>query len=390
MAEPVRIYLDYNAGAPLRPEARDAMTAALGSGNASSVHTEGRGARRLVEDARASVARLVGGEPKNVTFTASGSEANATVLSPSLVVGGQTTRTDSLLVSAIEHPSVLAGGRFPPDRVVTIPVDAEGRVTNHSLAALLSEAGERGEKALVSVMLANNETGAIQPVADLAALAHEHGALFHTDAAQAVGRIPVDIAELGADFLTLSSHKLGGPQGAGAIVMVSEEVAFPPLIKGGGQERRRRAGSENVPAIAGFGAAASTAREDLDRASDWARWRDRFAAEVADIPGLTIFSGEADRLPQTLCLGISGFSAETLVIGLDLEGFAVSSGSACSSGKVGPSHVLAAMGVEPDLARSAIRVSFGWATTENDLDKFQTAFREVLERISTAKGGRAA
>ncbi len=391
MSSSGRTYLDYNAGAPLRPEARAAMVAALiDAGNASSVHAEGRNARRLIERARSEVAALVGADPRNVTFTSGGSESNVTVLAPDLVVAGKARPVGRVLLGATEHPSVLSGGRFAKERVTLLPVDREGRVRLDALENALSSADTPGETVLVSVMLANNETGTIQPAVEIAAIGHRHGAFVHTDAAQAVGRMPVDIEALGVDFLTLSGHKIGGPQGSGAIIQRSEDVAFTPLITGGGQERRHRAGTENVAAIAGFGAAAASASRDLAAAERWAEWRDRLAASVADLTEITIFSGDAERLPQTLCVGIAGISAETLVIGLDLEGVAVSSGSACSSGKVGPSHVLAAMGVPAEIGRSAIRVSFGWATDETDLDRFETALRRVLERVWAAGDERAA
>ena len=373
-----RTYLDYNATAPLRGEASAAMVAALGAvGNASSVHAEGRAARARIENARSAVARLAGGEAKLVTFTSGGTEANNTVLTPDWRIGSQIVDLDKLLVGATEHPSVLAGGGFAVDEVETIPVDGEGIIDGAALRVLLTRAGGR---ALVSVMLANNETGAIQPLAEIAAIAHEAGALVHCDAVQAAGRIPLDIKALGVDVMTLSAHKIGGPQGAGAIVRASEAVTFAPLLTGGGQERRTRAGTENVAAIAGFGAAADAALADLERAQGWSQWRDRLA-EIAG-PAATVFSSRAPRLPQTLCLAVPGIPAETLVIALDLAGVAVSSGSACSSGKVAPSHVLAAMGVEPELAKCAIRLSQGWDSAENDLDSFATAWKAVLKHVA--------
>ena len=386
-----RIYLDHNAGAPLRDEARQAMIEAMDrGGNASSVHAEGRHARKLVETARAQLADALGADPRNVTFTASGSEANVSVLSPVVIEGGDRRIVDRLLVGATEHPSVRSGGRFASNQIAEIPVDRAGVIDLDVLSKTLAEAARRGETALVSVMLANNETGVIQPVARIAEMAHAAGAFVHSDAAQATGRIPVRMEDLGVDFLTLSSHKMGGPQGAGAIVTASQDLGFSPLITGGGQEWRRRAGTENVPAIAGFGAAVGASLRDLERSRTWAAWRDRLAASLAKRKGVTIFSEEADRLPQTLCVGFKGISAETLLIGLDLEGVAVSSGSACSSGKVGPSHVLAAMGIDFDLARGAIRISFGWDTSENDLEKFQTAFDKVVERVVANRDEQAA
>jgi cysteine desulfurase len=232
-------------------------------------------------------------------------------------------------------------------------------------------------------MLANNETGVIQPIAEIADLAHRAGAIVHTDAVQAAGRIPIDIAALGVDVLTLSAHKIGGPQGAGAIVRSSEALTFAPLIVGGGQEKRLRAGTENVAAIAGFGAAADAASADLLAAPAWVTWRDRMVAVLRE-SGLTVtvFGENAARLPQTLCVGIEGVPAETLVIALDLEGVAVSSGSACSSGKVAPSHVLAAMGVPDKVAKTAIRISLGWESAESNLDSFANRWGRVLKHVA--------
>jgi len=377
-----RAYLDYNASAPLRPEARAAMAEALDAiGNASSVHAEGRAARATVEAARAGVADLVGGQAKLVTFTSGGTEANNTVLTPEWSRAGKPYRIERLLIGATEHPSVLAGGRFPKDRVHKIPVDRNGIVDPASLERLLAET--RGT-ALVSVMLANNETGVIQPVKDIGAVAHAAGAVVHTDAIQAAGRIPVDIGDLGVDVLTLSAHKIGGPQGAGAIVRADQDLVFAPLLAGGGQERRTRAGTENVPAIAGFGAAARLAATDLTKTHGWSVLRDQIA-EVISASGLpvTVFAAEVARLPQTLCLAVAGTSAETLVIALDLAGVAVSSGSACSSGKVAPSHVLAAMGVESGLAQAAIRISLGWDSNKTDLDVFSRAWGDVIKHIAS-------
>ncbi|HZP20955.1 MAG TPA: aminotransferase class V-fold PLP-dependent enzyme [Bauldia sp.] len=379
-----RLYLDYNATAPLRPEARAAMVEALSAvGNASSVHSEGRDARRRIEAARAAVAALAGGEAKLVTFTGGGTEANATVLTPDWSIAGKPHRIETLLVSGIEHVSVLSGGRFRDDQLRRIPVDGEGVVRLDALSAALAAA--KGP-VLLSLMLANNETGAIQPVADAARIAHAAGALVHTDAAQTAGRIPVDLRALGVDVLTLSAHKLGGPQGAGAILRASEDLVFAPLLTGGGQERRTRAGTENVAAIVGFGAAATAAGADVGRMPALARWRDELAGVVrGSIGKVTVFSESAPRLPQTLCFAVEGVSAETLVIALDLAGVAVSSGSACSSGKVAPSHVLAAMGIAQSVAKGAIRLSLGWDSKESDLHLFSTAWRHVLKHLAPNK-----
>ncbi|MEJ0012589.1 MAG: cysteine desulfurase family protein [Bauldia sp.] len=372
-----RTYLDYNATAPLRPEARAAMIAALdATGNASSVHGEGRAARKVVEQARAEVAALVGGDARYVTFTSGGTEANDTVLTPDWSFAGKPRRADVLFHGATEHPSVTAGGRFARDAVKPIPVDGQGIVDLAALEAMLAAATREGKRALVSVMLANNETGAIQPVRRVADVAHAHNATVHTDAVQAAGRIPVDIAALGVDVLTLSAHKIGGPQGAGAIVRATDAWSFAPLMTGGGQEKRQRAGTENVAAVAGFGAAAKVAAP----LPEWRVWRDRLAAMVG--PSATVFSANVERLPQTLCFAVPGLPAETLLIALDLAGIAVSSGSACSSGKVSPSHVLAAMNVPAALAKCAIRISLGWASTEADLDSFATAWRHVVSHLA--------
>lgn len=379
MAAP-RIYLDYNAGAPLRPDVRAAMIDALGAtGNASSVHGEGRAARARIEAARRRVAALVGADPARVIFTSGGTEANVTALSPRMRVGAGEVAIDVVLVGATEHPSVLAGGRFGRDKVRQVAVDGEGRLDLADLRTHLEAVAAEGKRALVSVMLANNETGTIQPVAEIAAIAQKFGALVHTDAIQAAGRIPVDIAALGVDILTLSAHKLGGPQGAGAIVLGGDLVAPLPLLVGGGQEKYSRAGTQNVAAIVGFGVAAEAARTDLDRQAEWSLWRDQVAAEVAPA---VLLSGGAERLPQTLSLGVQGLSAETLVIALDLEGVAVSAGSACSSGKVGVSHVMKAMKVPEAQAKSAIRVSFGWETAETDIRRFTEVWGRVMRRLA--------
>jgi cysteine desulfurase len=381
-----RAYFDWNATAPLRKEARAAMIAALDlCGNASSVHAEGRAARRLIEDARERVAARVGAAPSNVVFTSGGTEANALALSPLTGEG----KHDRLLVSAIEHPSVLAGGRFAPEAVDTLAVDANGRV---DLAALKQRlAGLSGSKALVSVMLANNETGVIQPIEDVAALAHEAGCLLHVDAVQALGRIPVNINALAADLLTISAHKIGGPKGVGALIRREEGLHIEPLIRGG-QERGARGGTENVAGIAGFGAAASAVLAHLDEErSLMAALRDRLEAGLRTAtPGVVIFGAAAGRLPNTTLFAVRGLKAETAVIAFDLEGVAVSSGAACSSGKVAPSHVLAAMGVPSDLARGGVRVSLGPTTTESDLERFQNAWIKAAGALTRGHQGIAA
>jgi cysteine desulfurase len=368
-----RAYLDWNATAPLRPEAREAMCEALDvAGNPSSVHAEGRAARRLVEAARERVAALVGAEPRNVVFTSGGTEANVLALSPAAGAGNEPC--GRLMVSAIEHPSVLAGGRFSAAAVERLPVTGRGEIDLSALATRLKAAEGR---VLVSLMLANNETGIVQPVSEAAHLVHQAGGMLHVDAVQAAGRIACDINALSADLLTVSGHKIGAPKGVGALIRRDAALSIAdPLIKGGGQERGARAGTENVAAIAGFGAAAAAALAGL--AADRARMiglRDRLEAGLrAASPEVVIFGAEAERLPNTTLVARPGMKAETAVIAFDLNGVAVSSGAACSSGKVQPSHVLAAMGVPPRLAGGAIRVSLGPTTTESEIDRMIEAW----------------
>jgi cysteine desulfurase len=368
-----RVYLDWNATTPLRQEAREAMVAAYDLvGNPSSVHAEGREARRLVEEARAALAAAVGAQPRNIVFTSAGTEANALALSPGLrgPSGGPVQR---LLVSAIEHPSVLAGGRFPADAVSQIRVTHAGIVDLDHLKALLGSG-----PALVSVMAANNETGALQPVTEAARIVHEAGGLLHVDAIQALGKIPFYINEVGADLATFSAHKIGGPKGIGALVMAEGITALVPVLRGGGQELGRRAGTENVAGIAGFGAAVKAAVQALPQDAERLRsLQNRLENGLRAIAGTMIFSENAGRLPNTTLFTAPGLRAETAVIGFDLEGIAVSSGSACSSGKVQPSHVLSAMGFDAKVAQGAVRLSLGWSTQEADINRTLEAWRKL-------------
>jgi cysteine desulfurase len=371
-----RLYLDWNATAPLRREARAAVLAALDmAGNPSSVHAEGRAARRLIEEARENVALLVAAQPRNVAFTSGGTEANMLALTPAS--GTETTPHRKLLVSAVEHASVLAGGRFPAAAIESLPVTGSGEI---DLAVLERRLSELAGPLLVSVMLANNETGVVQPVPQVADLVHKVGGLLHVDAVQAPGRIMCDINALGADLLTLSGHKIGAPKGVGALIRRDAAVPFPvPLMKGGGQERGVRAGTENVLGIAGFGAAAAaTSRGFSSERARLLALRERLEAGLkAHSPRMVIFGADAQRLPNTTLFAVPGMKAETAVIAFDLEGVAVSSGAACSSGKVQPSHVLAAMGVPPGLARGAVRVSFGPSTSESEIDRLIRAWIKV-------------
>lgn len=375
-----RAYFDWNATAPLREEARAAVVAVLGlTGNASSVHSEGRAARQTIEQARAQIAALVGAEPKNVTFTSGATEANMLALTPALEAGGHKEMRDRLFVSSVEHPSVRGGGRFPADQVEALPVDSDGVVDLDALKAALAKA----ERPLVSVMLANNETGVIQPIAEIAAIVHAANGILHVDAAQGAGRIDCDFVALGADLLSLSSHKLGGPQGAGALVRRDGIQIAEPLIRGGGQERNLRAGTENVAAIAGFGAAAEAAsRARQADAIRMAALRDRFeAALLAQTPAAVIFGAKVARLPNTSLFAVPGLKAETAIISFDLNCIAVSSGSACSSGKVRISTVLTAMGVDADLARGAVRVSLGWTTSDAEVENLLSALIKVSSSL---------
>jgi cysteine desulfurase len=368
-----RVYLDWNATTPLRPEARAAMEGAWDlSGNPSSVHAEGRQARRLVEDARAALASAVGALPRNVVFTSGGTEANALALAPGLKRGSGAP-VERLLVSAVEHASVLAGGRFSTEAIGMVGVTRAGVLDLDQLRAALE-----GPPALVSVMLANNETGALQPVAEAAEIVHAAGGVLHVDAVQALGKIPVDLRALQADLLTVSAHKIGGPKGVGAVVLAEGLAGFEPLLRGGGQELGRRAGTENVAGIAGFGAAVRASMGALD--GDAARLEDfqkRLERGLNQREGIIIFSENTKRLPNTTLFTVPGLKAETAVIGFDLAGIAVSSGSACSSGKVQPSHVLEAMGFSPAIAQGAVRLSLGWSTSNADIDLCLEAWRKL-------------
>ena len=340
-------------------------------GNPSSVHAEGREARRLLENVRSVLAAAVGALPRNIVFTSGGTEANALALSSGLRSGQPVQR---LLVSGIEHASVLAGGRFSSNAVSQIQVTRSGVVDLDHLRSLLSS----GPPALVSIMAANNETGALQPVADAARIVHEKGGLLHVDAIQALGKIPFDINTISADLATFSAHKIGGPKGIGALVIAEGLEGFEPLLRGGGQEHGRRAGTENVAGVAGFGAAVSAALQALP--VDIARLkslRKRLEDGLREIIDVVIFSDNVERLSNTTLFTVPGLKAETAVIGFDLEGIAVSSGSACSSGKVQPSHVLSAMGFSPRVAQGAVRLSLGWSTQEAEIDRCLEAWRKL-------------
>jgi cysteine desulfurase len=381
-----RGYFDWNATAPVREAASAAFKNALAlTGNPSSVHAEGRAARRAVEEAREEVAALVGARPGDVFFTSSGTEANMLALTPAIETANEKRPRSKLFLSAVEHVSVRAGGRFAREAIEELPVDAEGRLDLAALAAAVVKT----PRPRVSLMLANNESGVIEPVAEAAAIVHAAGGFIHVDAVQAAGRIACDIGALGADLLTLSAHKIGGFKGAGALVRKSDDIHLAePLIRGGGQERGLRAGTENVAGIAAFGAAAAAARHagDAEAAHMLALRKELEAGLQAAAPATVIFGAGAERLPNTTLFSAPGMKAETAVIAFDLAGIAVSSGAACSSGKVQASHVLAAMGVSPPLTRGAVRASLGWSTTAADVERFLGAWRKLATALSKEHG----
>jgi cysteine desulfurase len=390
------IYLDYNATAPVKPQVSKAIAEALAmTGNPSSVHQFGRAARDAVEEARDQVAKMIGASAAEIVFTAGGTESNNTALA-----GAGRKR---LIVSEIEHPSILrAAESLASDRsgssgnsgsdgggeyeVIMLPVDSEGIV---SIETLDQSLGANADDALVSIMLANNETGVIQPVAELAALARARGALVHCDAVQAPGRIAFDVSTLGVDMLSLSAHKFGGSKGVGALYLRAG-ADLHALVIGGGQERGHRAGTENVVGIVGFGVAAHLAGEDLQRAPHLATLRDTLEQRLREIdPTVRVFGGGAERLPNTSCLSMPGVQSEMQVMGLDLAGVAISAGSACSSGKVEPSHVLRALGAPDAETGCAIRISLGWASGEADVEKLVSAWRAFYAGMSARYTGAA-
>lgn len=362
-----RIYLDYNATTPVFAESITAAAAAMAhTGNASSIHGEGRAARKLVEDARSLVGELANVRAAQVIFNAGATEGNNTILS------GYADKT--ILVLATEHPSILEAA----PRAIKIPVTKDGLTDRAAYESLLAE----HKPALVCIQLVNSETGVVQPVTELAALAREHGAALHCDAVQAAGRMPLDFKSLGVDTMTLSAHKFGGPQGTGALIF-REGLQLPKLLHGGGQEKRQRAGTENIAAICGFGAAAQKAAANLAAWQDaCAAFQSRLERALRDIAPDIILAGEnAPRIHNTTSVLLPGISAETQLMSMDLEGIAVSSGSACSSGTFKPSHVLAAMGYNEADARAALRFSTGWATTDADIDNALAAYARMVSRV---------
>lgn len=378
-----RAYLDHNATSPLHPVARTAMLAALDlAGNASSVHAEGRAARAVIETARAEVARFVGTASKNVVFTSGGTEALNLALSPDFIFDPAGRSCAVLLHGAGEHAAVIAGHRFAPEAAEQLPLTGDGHLDLAGLeAALLRHAGRTP---MLALQAANNETGIIQPVAEAARLVHAAGGALVCDAVQAAGRITCDFKSLGADALILSGHKFGGPKGVGALCFATQSTYMRSgLVRGGGQERGSRAGTENVAAIAGMAAALgyAAAQQGIEAARLEAL-RDELERVLLRIaPNSLLFGRGVARLPNTSCFAIPGLEAQVLLMALDVEGVAVSSGSACSSGKLRRSHVLDAMGVAPGLAQGAVRVSFGWTSGAEEISSFGTALDKVLRTI---------
>jgi len=368
-----RAYLDYNATAPIRPAVVERVVSVMAEvGNPSSVHESGRRSRAIVEQARAEIAALVNSRARDIVFTSGGTEANNTVLKGSGAA--------YLIISAVEHDCVFAAAESSGVSYAVCPVDGHGVLDLEALASLIDTAPVPAEQVLISIMAANNETGVVQPLQKVVAIAHEKGARVHSDAVQMAGKLPFDFAQLGLHYATLSAHKMGGPQGVGAIIL-QPTAPLKPLIAGGGQELGRRSGTENVAGIAGFGVAASEAASDIGHRADIADLRDRLEAGLRELdPNVQIFGQHAPRLPGTTCVRLTGIRGETQVMHMDLGGVAVSSGSACSSGKVKASHVLAAMGADEETAGQSIRISLGYASTAADVEQCLDAWAQLYKR----------
>lgn len=378
---PPRLYLDWNATAPLHPAAREAIMRAIDLfGNPNSVHGEGRAARAAIEGARRKVAALAGTDAGNVVFTSGATEAANLVLTPDFRMGRTPLRLGHLYFSAVEHPAVREGGRFAKEKMTEIPVTEAGTVDLDALASLLDAHDKAAGLPMVAIMLVNNETGIVQPVEAAAKIVHAHGGLFVVDAVQAAGRIALDIDRLGADFIIVSSHKIGGPKGAGALIARGEALMPRPLIQGGGQERGHRSGTQNSLALIGFGAAAEVAANEREtRNVAIGALRQRLEAGMRQAAADVIIHGEGgERVANTIFFTLPGLKAETGQIAFDLEGVALSAGSACSSGRLGESHVLTAMGRDAKLG--ALRISLGFSTTEEDIDRAIAAFAKIACR----------
>ena len=391
-----RVYLDHNATSPLRQRVRDEMIDAMNlSGNPSSVHAEGRKANAFIERSREKIAALIGADANDVLFTSGGTEANITALSPGLVAKTAKDRARALcFVSAVEHPSVLKGGRFAQSQIRTIPVTSSGVVDLDAFIELLDAhdltplSGVKSKYPfVVSVMLANNETGVIQPVTEISGIVLERGGLMHCDAVQALGRMPFDLASIGVDLVTIAAHKIGGPKGVGALIGPGvDHILNDPLMCGGGQELRRRAGTEDIVSIAGFAMAAEISCEELADREMVRFLRDRTERRlVNEYADLIVFGKDTDRLDNTSFMAVPGISSQNMVIALDLDGIAISAGTACSSGKVKQSGGLEAMGVNPEIAKCAFRVSFGPQNWLNDVDRLVGSILKIVAQHKKAR-----
>lgn len=374
-----RAYLDWNASAPLCEAAREATVAALDLlGNPSSVHGEGRQVRQIIEQARREVAKLVNGKPDHVIFTSGATEAASLLLTQDWRMGRAPLVMSRLYVSTADHPCILSGGRFPGEAVSKVEVDSHGLIEVEPLRAALAGHDKAAGLPLVAIHAVNNETGVIQPLDRIAAIVRETGGVLVVDAVQAAGRVPLDMAPGVADYLILSSHKIGGPKGAGAVICAGDTMMPVPLVTGGGQEKGFRAGTENLPAIAGFGAAAAVALDTLARIDHVRALRDDIEqAILRHAPDAKIYGAGAPRVANTTFFALPGIKAETAQIAFDLAGVALSAGSACSSGRIGASHVLKAMGYGE---AAALRVSIGPSTANDDIGLFEAALAGVLAR----------
>jgi cysteine desulfurase len=381
-----RIYLDHNASSPLRPEARAAMLSALGDPfNPSSVHSEGRKGKSLLEEARETIARGLGAKPKNVIFTASATEAANLALTPALMCGQDKRPIDRLLISGGEHPAIFQGHRFATQAIEILPLEKNGQLSLDALQAAISRYS--GQKLALALQAVNNETGVIQPIELAGDLIKKVAGIFICDATQAIGRVELTLKTTNADLLFFSSHKLGGPAGAGALILGSDDLFIQDiLIKGGGQESGRRAGTENIPAIIGFAAAYKSALRDLKtegpRLQQLQQEVEGYLTSI--VSSHVVFGQKSPRSPNTIAFAIPEIDSQTLLMALDLAGVAVSSGSACSSGKVKESHVLSAMGMREKLA---LRISLGWSSSKRDVEEFGIILKSVVRDIHSRRGG---
>lgn len=386
-----RHYFDYNASAPLLECARDSMIKALSSsGNASSVHFEGREARKYIEKARNALACLIDFKASNIVFTSGATEAANHVLSPVIRAGGNELCISQLYICATEHPCMLQGGQFASNKINIIPVDKFGLVDLSALDEMLATHDHAQGHPMVAVQFANNETGVIQSVSEIAEVTHKHEGFLVVDAVQALGKLPVSVEETGADFLIFSSHKIGGPQGVGALVLRDASLSPMPLLKGGGQENYHRGGTENMAAIAGFGAACEWHNQNMTKNIKIFAVRDSIEAgidtiskEAGNAIAQPVFFGKSvNRIGNTSCFAVAGVKAETILMALDLDGISVSSGSACSSGKVKQSHVLEAMGANDDEMQGAVRLSLGWEEDTLGAERFLAAWKTIIGRMA--------